>query len=42
MNNENFGGLSEKQRRNNLKFILKEKTQGRLNDAELSSITLFI
>ena len=38
MNNENFGGLSEKQRRNKLKFILKEKTQGRLNDAELSSI----
>ena len=38
MNNENFGGLSEKQRRNKLKFILKEKTQSRLNDAELSSI----
>lgn len=38
MNNENFGGLSEKQRRNKLKFILKEKTQGRLNDVELSSI----
>ena len=38
MNNENFGSLSEKQRRNKLKFILKEKTQGCLNEAELSSI----
>ena len=38
MKNENFGSLSEKQRRNKLKFILKEKTQGCLNEAELSSI----
>ena len=38
MENDKFKGLSEKQKRQKLKFILKEKTQGYLNDTELSAI----
>ena len=38
MENDRFINLSEKQKRQKLKFILKEKTQGLLNDVELDEI----
>ena len=38
MENDKFKDLSEKQKRQKLKFILKEKTQGYLNDTELGEI----
>ena len=38
MENDRFVNLSENQKRQKLKFILKEKTQGLLSDAELSEI----
>ena len=38
MENDKFKNLSEKQKRQKLKFILKGVTQGYLNDSELSEI----
>ena len=38
MKNETFSNLSEVKKRNKLMFILKEKTKGCLNDAEVASI----